>query len=174
VTPQEIRRKRLEADFEYMRMIRRPPIFWQATHGTAPYVDQYALQVRVRTIVGPGPDYADEVRLKVELPPGYPLNAAPVVSIDPGPLPYHPNWFPNGVWCHGNWAPGDNLAFHIIRMVRTLQFEPAMTNLDSPANGAATQWWRAVQHRGWFPTDRQPLPDPSRRAAIKIRTVHHS
>jgi len=171
VTPQELRRNKLAADYEEMRAIRGAVIHWEATHGQRPYFDQYFLRVRVRTIVGPGPDYADEVLLRLDLPPDYPFRSAPVIRVDPGPLPFHPNWFTSGHWCYGDWAPGDGLGFHVIRMVRTLQFEPGMTNLGSIANFEAASWWQSVQNRRYFPSDRQRLPDFTERRRISIRTV---
>jgi ubiquitin-protein ligase len=171
VTPQELRLRRLASDYEEMRAIRGAIIHWEAAGGVRPHYDSYDLTVRVRTIVGPGPQYVDLVRLRLELPAAYPFKAAPVIRVVAPPLPFHPNWWPDGRWCPGRWAPTETLGRHVIRMVRMLQCDPTLTNLQSPANGEATNWWRAVQNRGWFPCDRQVLPDPRRKVGGVVTVV---
>lgn len=172
MTPQEMRRTRLAADYNEMRAIRGPIIQWSTIGGVEPHFERYLLTVKVRTIVGPAPDYSNEVRLQVDLPAGYPFSAPPIVTALSQPLPYHPNWFPNGRWCYGTWAPQEGLGRHVIRMVRILQFDPAITKVESPANAPATAWWRAMLPKGLFPSDRQDLPDvTASKPKIKIVEV---
>jgi ubiquitin-protein ligase len=152
-----------------MTAIRGSIIAWEPLVGSPPHVDSYSLTVKVRTIVGPGPHYGNETRLRLDLPAAYPFKAAPVIHALGQPYPYHPNWFADGRWCYGKWAPQEGLGQHVIRMVRILQFDPAITNLNSPANGPATSWWSQMLNRGLFPSDRQILPDPvAKKAVIKI------
>ncbi len=172
MTPQQQRRQRLVADYEEMRSIRGAMIHWEAAGGAKPHFDRYLLTIRVRTIVGPGPNYAAETRINLELPNDYPFRAAPIVTIAAPPLPFHPNWWVNGQWCFGKWAPGVSLGEHVIRMVRTLQFDPVFTDPGSAANVEAAHWWISVQHRGWFPCDRQVLPDPTVKRGIKITKIN--
>lgn len=167
MTPQELRRHRLAADYEEMRSIRGKIIHWEANRGSQPHFDQYLLTVRIRTIIGRGPDYASEIKLRLDLPALYPMSA-PVIAVREPPFPFHPNWWANGSWCYGTWAPGEGLGRYVIRMARTLQFDPGLTNLDSPANREAVPWWSAFAQRGLFPTDRQTLPDPTVKRSVRI------
>ena len=54
------------------------------------------------------------------------------------PQPFHPNWFTSKNWCFGTWSMSEALGDHVIRMVKTLQFDLDITNEHSPANGAVT------------------------------------
>src|SRR5436305_15312854 len=101
-TPQQIRRDRLESDYEEMVNIRGRIIDWRPTRGTPPHVEGYTLTVRVRTVVDPAPKYRDVHELSVQLPPEYP-SKPPVISMLSRPVPFHLNWFVNGNWCFGTW-----------------------------------------------------------------------
>jgi ubiquitin-protein ligase len=169
MTPHE-RNLRLAHDYEEMCAIRGAMIHWVATGGQKPSFDRYSLTVRVRTIVGPRPDYANETRFDLQLPNDYP-KVAPIIRSAAEPIPFHPNWWTDGRWCHGTWAPAETLGHFVVRMVRILQFDQKQTNVKSPANAEATVWWNANLHRGWFPCDRQILPDPTVKRRIKITSV---
>jgi len=162
-TPQEQRHTRLGNDHREMQNIQGSLIRWHALRGTPPYVEAYELTVNVRTIINPGraaPEYRDKHVITVSLPPNYPYGA-PQVRMQTSPPPYHPNWFSDGGWCFGTWIIAEGLGYHVLRMVRTLQFHPEITNPSHPANRAARDWYNANGSRGWFPCDRQVLPDPT-------------
>ncbi len=157
-TPQEIRRIRLENDYKEMRNIQGPIISFEA-NGTPPH--EYIVTVKVRAIVGTGPDYRGEHRLRVALPSDYPASAPQIVMLTK-PQPYHPNWWSDGRWCYGTWDMAEGLGHYIIRMIRTLQYDTEITNENSPANTDAKNWYVSNRNRGYFPCDRQTLPDPTK------------
>jgi ubiquitin-protein ligase len=160
-TPQERRRIRLKNDYAEMVNIKGDIVNWKILNGSAPYVEGYELTVNIRTITSSRPDYRSRHVLQVTLPPDYPFSA-PLTIMSTMPAPFHPNWFRDGRWCYGSWDIAEGLGHHIIRMVRTLQFDPDITNPNSPANGDASYWYRSNQLRGWFPCDRTILPDPTK------------
>ncbi|MFH1113035.1 MAG: hypothetical protein V1792_03860 [Pseudomonadota bacterium] len=163
-TPQEARRIRLESDYREMLNIRGSIIQWEALSGTGRQVEAYRLTVRVRTVIrnGQGPtSHRDEHTILLTLPPSYP-EAAPETLMQTTPAPFHPNWFVGGKWCYGTWIISEGLGHHVIRMIRTLQFDPEITNAESPANRDATEWYLANLSGGCFPCDTQVLPDPTK------------
>lgn len=159
-TPQEIRQIRLKNDYKEMCNIRGPIIQWRATKGTEPYVEAYQLTVKIRSIVGRRPDYRDQHTINVVLSGSYPL-AAPTVTMVSDPVIFHPNWwFNNRTWCYGSWFMSEGLGHHVIRMLRTLQFDPDITNEGSAANSDANTWYLVNRGGNIFPCDKQTLPDP--------------
>ncbi len=160
-TPQERRNIRLKNDYAEMVNIKSDIVSWRVTAGTPPYVEGYELTVNIRTITGSRPDYRNQHILQVTLSPNYPFSA-PLTVMSSIPPPYHPNWYRDGRWCYGSWDIAEGLGHHIIRMIRTLQFDADITNPNSPANGEASHWYTSNRGRGWFPCDRQVLPDPTK------------
>lgn len=154
LTPQQIRRERLIQDNAQMRRL-NGRIIQVTSFGDPP--EKYVLTIRVRTVVGSGPQYRDEHKVRVTLPAAYPTKAPEIVMLTQ-PQPFHPNWWPHGLWCYGTWNMAESLGNHVLRMVRTLQFDPEITYPESSANQDARRWYLA--HRGLFPCDRQVLPDP--------------
>jgi ubiquitin-protein ligase len=161
MTPQEVRNIRLTSDYREMCNIRGPLISWQVIGGTPPQVDKYRLTINVRSIIAPGPTYRDQHIVDVTLPAGYPT-APPQVMMFSDPVVFHPNWWSHKHWCYGSWDFSEGLGHHIIRMIRTLQYDPIITNEDSAANRAANAWYLQHREEGLFPCDRQALPDPSK------------
>lgn len=159
-TPQELRRRRLQNDYQEMQNIKGALVDWTPLRGTPPYVEEYDLVVSVRTIVGPPLTYRDSHRLLVTLPANYPA-AAPLIVMQTTPGPYHPNWFSNSKWCYGTWTL-EGLGHHIVRMMRTLQFDREITNPESPASNPASAYYLAHLNGDLFPCDTQRLPDPTR------------
>jgi len=161
VTPQEARRIRLKNDHNEMVNIKGDVIKWQPIKGEAPYVEAYELVVKMRTITGSQPSYRNEHTIYLELPEAYPT-APPQINMKTSPPPYHPNWYLNGNWCYGSWDISEGLGHHVVRMIRTLQFDPEISNPNSPANVDAKDWYLRQQSRGLFPCDRTTLPDPTK------------
>src|SRR5437763_1121457 len=147
VTPIERRRIRLRNDHTTMEHIRTPWLSWRALAGTAPHVEQYEINLRLRTIIGPGPKYRDNHTIRVTLGPDYPFTTAPLVQMSTQPPPFHPNWFSSGRWCYGQWLVYESLGAHVIRMIQTLQYDAEITNEASPANGEARAWYVANRNR---------------------------
>lgn len=163
-TPQEIRKIRLSNDYKQMLNIQNSDVIsWEAVEGAPPYVEKYRVTIRVRTIIGKrannSPIYRDVSVVTVTLPQDYP-NSAPRIVMESSP-PFHPNWFSDRHWCYGSWRVGEALGDHVIRMVKTLQFDPEITNENSPANIDANNWYMSRKNSGLFPCDRTRLPDPS-------------
>lgn len=160
-TPQEYRLIRLKNDHSEMVNIRGDVIQWKAVKGDAPYVEAYELTVKVRTIISSAPSYRNEHVISLELSEDYP-NRPPSISMQTSPPPYHPNWYRNGNWCYGSWDISEGLGHHVIRMIRTLQFDLEITNPDSAANSDANDWFLSKKTSDLFPCDRTNLPDPTK------------
>ncbi len=160
-TPQEVRRMRLRNDYAEMCNIRGHIISWRAAGGTPPYVEAYDLRVNVRSIVSREPRFRSRHSIRVELPCDYPW-APPHALMTDRPVVFHPNWWRDHQWCYGCWDISEGLGHFVVRMVRTLQFDPVITNENYPANAVARVWYLANLGRGLFPCDTQVLPDPSR------------
>lgn len=159
-TPQEIRKIRLANDYKQMCNIQGNVISWTAVSGEPPYVEEYLLTVHVRTIINKTPQYRDTSEIRVTLPPEYPIRPPKIVMVS-SPPPFHPNWWPQKNWCYGTWSPAEALGDHVVRMVKTLQFDMDITNENSPANHDANTWYISKKRSGLFPCDRTKLPDPS-------------
>ena len=160
LTPQEIRKKRLMHDYQEMLNIRGDIISWTAVKGEPPYVEEYEITIFVRGIISEVPLYRDSHRVKIVLPSNYP-NAAPDTKMISQPMVFHPNWWQNGKWCYGSWIISEGLGHHVIRMVRTLQYDFFITNEKSPANIQANEWYMGKKNSGLFPCDKKQLPDPT-------------
>src|SRR5947209_2923494 len=132
-TPQQVRLTRIENDYKQMLNIQRGMIDWRILEGRPPHVEEYELMVRVRTIIGPGPEYRDRHTIRVSLPPYYPY-VPPVISMVSRPKPLHPNWYSTANWCYGTWVISEGLGQHVIRMIRTLQFDREITDPGSAAD----------------------------------------
>lgn len=161
-TPQEQRNARLCHDYSEMQNIYGAIIQWTPTKGDPPHVEEYRLTVNVPTIIGPGPAYRSSHVIDLQLPANYPI-APPRVTMQSNPQPYHPNWYTDRHWCYGTWNISEGLGHHVIRMIRTLQFDLDITNPNSSANPEAKQWFLNNLNSGIFPCDRQVLPDPTKR-----------
>ena len=159
-TPQEARKIRLKNDYREMVNIKGDLIKWKPIKGDPPFVEAYELVVRIKTIIGGQPNYRNEHTINLELPADYP-NVPPQINMKTNPPPFHPNWYRNGNWCFGTWEVSEGLGHHVIRMTRTLQFDPQITNPDSPANSDANDWYLQKQGSGLFPCDTTNLPDPT-------------
>jgi len=158
------RRARLEADFMQMKNLYGTAVECTSIRGQEPHTEKYKLIVRIRTIVSPAPQYRDVHELTLDLPPSYPVDPPRIVMVTQ-PVPFHPNWWPQqsgGHWCYGTWSLAEALGQHVVRMIRTLQFDPVITNTKSPANKEANAWYQRHLSDGLFPCDRTRLPDPSR------------
>jgi len=169
-TPHETRNIRLKNDYDAMCNIRGPIIQWRAVKGTPPYVEAYELTVNIRSIISPGPDYRDQHVIRIEMPGDYP-KSPPVTVMISDPVVFHPNWWADKEWCFGTWAFSEGLGDHVIRMLQTLQYDPDITNKDSPANTAARDWYVANRHRGLFPCDTQNLPNPLKIRKFEIHEI---
>jgi len=157
----QIRKKRLQSDHREMINMRGAILQWKALRGAEPYVEEYELTVNVRSVVGPEPTYRNQHKVKIILPPNYPLSQPEIHSLTK-PHPYHPNWYPSGPWCSGDsWNMTEGLGQLVLRMIRVLQFDPAVTNEHSPTNRQQKDWYVKHKNTDLIPCDQQKLPDPS-------------
>jgi len=168
-TPQEQRRIRIKNDYQEMLNIKGAIVNWTPFVGTPPYVEAYDLTVNVRTIIGSRPEYRNAHIIRVTLPANYPT-VAPLIVMQSSPQPFHPNWYRDKRWCYGKWDISEGLGHHVIRMIRTLQFDPEITDSNSPANGDARDWYLANQHQNLFPCDRKILPDPTKKKVFEFES----
>lgn len=67
---------------------------------------------------------------------------------------FHPNIFVSGLICLGDWKTTEYLDFLVIRIVRTICFDPQFIDPFSPANSLANIWYKEKlrTNPGWFPT----------------------
>ena len=168
-TPQEIRNRRLANDYKEMENISGSLLTFEPLAGNEPYVEQYEVTIFVRSIIDTQPTYRNQHKLKITLPEAYP-QAPPQLELLDEPFVYHPNWFKNGRWCYGTWEMSEGLGRHMIRMIRTLQYDMEITNEHSPANEEARNWYLRMRNNGIFPCDSQEMPDPTKERAIKKTT----
>lgn len=161
-TPQEQRKIRLKNDFAEMKNIKGNIVTWVGKRGSEPYIEEYELTIKIRSIVSSAPSYHNSFKMKVVLPDTYPFSAAPQISMLSTPYPFHPNWFTSGRWCYGTWIMSESLGHHIVRMIRTLQYDADITNEHSPANSDAKEWYISKRNDGLFPCDNTVLPDPTK------------
>ena len=161
LTPTEARQIRLRNDYATMENIRTPWLTWTVTSGTAPYAEQYEIELRLKTYIDAQANTRNLHTIRVTLGPDYPINAAPLIEMTNKPGPFHPNWWTSGRWCYGTWLVYESLGAHVVRMIQTLQYNEDITNAASPANSPARAWYLKNRDKGLFPCDRTPLPDPT-------------
>jgi ubiquitin-protein ligase len=167
-TPQELRRIRLQNDYKEMQNISGNIVQWKPVKGESPYTEAYELTIQIRTIISSQPKYRDKHVIYLEIPANYPT-VPPQINMRTNPPPFHPNWYVNGNWCYGTWDVSEGLGHHVIRMIRTLQFDLEITNPNSRANYNAGDWFETNRNRGLFPCDRSVLPDPTK-SRFQIKT----
>jgi len=168
-SPQELRKIRLKADYKEMCNIRGKVVQWKAVRGEPPYVEEYELFIKVRTIINNKPEYRDEQHVTVNLPESYPIDA-PQVRMKYMDRPFHVNWYKDGSWCYGLWNFSEGLGHHIIRMIRTFQFDPEITNEASHTCNDAKKFYTNKSNKGLFPCDKTQLPDPSK-SRFEVQSV---
>lgn len=161
----ELHKTRIKNDYnEMINIAKSPMVSWVATKGTAPYVEEYLITINVRTYSGPG-TIMNQCKVRISLPANYP-QVAPNTTME-GTVVYHPNWWENGKWCCGTYKMTESLGNYVVRLLQTLQFDPIVTNPNSPANHDAKNWY--LNNKSLFPSDHQPLPNPN--AQIGFRRI---
>jgi ubiquitin-protein ligase len=161
-TPQSIRNRRLANDYNEMDSISGSGIIEIVSmRGTPPHVEEYEIEIYIRSIISANPEYRTQHRVRISLPESYP-QAPPQIEMLSVPSVFHPNWYRSGKWCFGTWEMSETLGKHVIRMLRTLQYDTEITNEHSPAYDVPTHWYVSKRHSGLFPCDTQTLPDPTK------------
>jgi ubiquitin-protein ligase len=161
MTPQEIRNIRLKNDYQQMYNIKGSIIDWVSLKGTTPFIEEYEITINIKTIISSSPSYRNQHKVILTIPPTYPRNP-PEIRMTTTPKPFHPNWYRDGRWCSGSdWHMSEGLGDFVIRMIRTLQFDPDITNPNSPADTEANAWYNSASSKTYLPCDTTPLPDPA-------------
>jgi hypothetical protein len=91
--------------------------------------------------------FADQHRLEVVLPQGYPRDPPLCRMLTPV---FHPNIAPHAVCIGDHWTAGESLDLMIQRVGEMLAFQSY--NVKSPLNGRAAQW--VEEHVAELPIDR--------------------
>jgi hypothetical protein len=161
LTPTEQRNLRLKNDYQEMCNIRGPIIDWEPLEGNVPYITRYKLTVKVRSIIDSKPTYRDEHVLDLLLSPSYP-DSPPLVTMISDHVIFHPHWYINKRYDHGSYSYEEGLGGFVIRMIKSLQFNPNYISKSSPSNRSALNWYLLNKNnKDIIPCDTQILPDPS-------------
>jgi hypothetical protein len=125
------------ADYEAVRRLVRlhPRIDVEGVSGNPP--DRYLLVLHVRSLRERGGEIeqADDHRLEVSLPGGYPRDAPLFRMLTPV---FHPNIAPHAVCIGDHWSAGQSLDALIQRVAEMLAYQSY--NIKSPLNGRAAAW----------------------------------
>jgi Ubiquitin-conjugating enzyme len=98
--------------------------------------------------------WQESCAIEIHLPSRYPFEPPTARVLN---KVWHPNVFINGNICVGNrWQATEGLDLFVARIARLLVFDPMLVNLNSVANQAAAQWYRAAlgTHAQHFPSVR--------------------
>ena len=144
-----VRLRRLKADHEALRRLAHlhPKIEIEGVFGNPP--ERYRLVLKVKSLreKGEAIEPANEHRLEVTMPRGYPRDAPLFRMLTPV---FHPNIAPHAVCIGDDWTAGEPLDLLIQRVGEILAYQSY--NLKSPLNGRAAQW--VDEHPDQIPTDR--------------------
>ena len=173
----ESRNERLERDYrEMLRIQDRPYLSWIATGGEPPCAEEYLLDVRLRSYVltaQAGRYLVGSARrwvVRVTLWDSYP-HMAPYIRMLSIPPVFHPCWYSKGTYCPPEpWSPESSLKNYILRMIGTLQYDPALIDATAPANYKALEWYQKNRDNAdLFPSDATALTEnsPAELAAIE-------
>ena len=139
----------------------RPYMSWTAIKGEPPYIEEYLLDIKLRTYVltsGRGMynvGVTDRCLVKVTLWDSYP-HVAPNIKMLNIPPVFHPDWYSKGTYCSAEpWSPDTPLKDWIKRMLRTLTYDPSViAESGAPANYKALEWFmKNRDNAGLFPSD---------------------
>ena len=157
----ESRNERLAREYREMLKIQdRPYLNWIPIKGEIPYVEEYLLNVRLRSYVLTAEDgrYLVGVQnrwtIKVSLRGSYP-HVAPYIRMLNIPPVFHPFWYSKGTYCAPDqWRSETPLKDHILKMLASLKYDPDAIMTDTPANYKALEWAKKNQDQpGLFPSD---------------------
>jgi Ubiquitin-conjugating enzyme len=144
-----VRLRRLKSDHEALRRLAQlhPKIRIEGVVGNPP--ERYRLVLKVKSLRerGEAIETADEHRLEVTMPRGYPRDAPLFRMLTPV---FHPNIAPHAVCIGDDWTAGEPLDLLIQRVGEILAYQSY--NTKSPLNGRAAQW--VDEHRDQLPIDR--------------------
>jgi ubiquitin-protein ligase len=144
------RLRRLQSDYEAVRRLvhLHPRVEIEGVSGTPP--DRYLLVLKVRSLRqrGDAIERADEHRLEIRLPLGYPREPPVCRMLTPV---FHPNIAPHVVCVGDHWTAAESLDAIIQRVGEMLAYQSY--NTKSPLNGQAARW--AEQNVALLPIDKE-------------------
>jgi ubiquitin-protein ligase len=144
----DIRLRRLQADYESMRYLVRvnPKVQVESVSGSPPTLYRLTLNVRSLREQAGSLTYVDTHRVEIRLPLGYPRNAPVCRMLTPV---FHPNIAPHAICIGDDWSAGEALDALVMRICEMLAFQSY--NVKSPLNGEAAQW--VEEHLSELPLD---------------------
>ena len=155
-----VRTRRLQHDFDAMTRLRGSVIDFEVDSVSAP--ERYEVQFHLRSLIGVvngAPIYTEPGhvhRIEIRLPSSYPQRLSNEdVTFVSTPI-FHPNVFTDGRVCIRDYKPSESLDRFVLRVAKYIQCDPAYTGLDSLANQATVDFFRA--NPALFPVDRTVLP----------------
>jgi len=154
-----IRNTRLAHDYEEICNISKAGdiLSFCVLKGEIPYVEAYEVTIQINSIISVKPEYRHEHTVLIELHSDYPINAPKVMCLTK-PFPFHPNWYASGLWDYGWFVREEGLGSFLVRLMRSLQFDPLFVDLTSVSNREAAVWYEKNKNNGLFPCDKQTLP----------------
>ncbi|MDR2368549.1 MAG: hypothetical protein LBF58_10680 [Deltaproteobacteria bacterium] len=177
--PRTLRNIRLENEYKELMAINGEIIQIEAMD--KPPHENYRVTFNIRTIVGPEPIFSHQTVCLLKLPPNYP-KGSPTICAESPPYPFHVNWRANGSLCQDKWNLEDTLVDLVLLCARTLQSDPAVTNVAIVMTQEAMGFWRKNKgKKGIIPSDTQVLPtldcpepitvNTRKSKKIKIKTI---
>lgn len=160
---------KLRLDNEFQAMQNFPVsnlISWKIEPGQKPpTVKAYRITYHVKTMIRCNGTLRPQLRTEVLITMPENPSDKPTARIVGGAIPYHPNIYPNGDFCIGDFWEKDPRLWHlVIRIGKVLAFSPDCTNPDSPANPAAAADWKqkmcTSSRRKPYPCGRTDFPHP--------------
>ena len=146
---ENVRLRRLKADYDALRRLAHlhPRIQIEGVSGNPP--DRYRLVIKVKSLRerGEAIETADEHRLEITMPRGYPRDAPLFRMLTPV---FHPNIAPHAVCIGDDWTAGESIDLLVQRVGEILAYQSY--NTKSPLNGRAAQW--VDENRDRVPIDR--------------------
>ena len=156
---------RLSHEFEAMQAFPVCDLFsWKIEpRQKPPAVKAYRVTYNVKTMIR-SPDGTLCPQFRTEALITMPENPAgkPAARIVGGAIPFHPNVYPNGDVCIGDFWEKDPSLWHlVIRLGKVLAFSPDCTNPNSAANpAAAADWNQKMRTSKPYPCGRVDFPHP--------------
>ena len=176
------RNERLAADYrEMMKIQNRPYLSWIAVKGEPPYVEEYLLDVNLRSyalavkshkyIIGA----VNRFIIKVTLWDSYPYIAPNIRMLNIPPV-FHPDWYSKGTYSPSQkWSPDILLKDYIKDMLDAMRYEPSLIHTSAPANYKAMDWYKKnIDNTSLFPSDTTELSEnsPEEADAAELSTAY--
>lgn len=169
MTKEEILQRRMAFDFQELEALKGPELDWTIQRGHPDQVWEYEMTITIPSYIDTNFSIRNTHVVRLGIPPSYPIDY-PIAIMISDPIIFHPNWFEGGRWCPGLWTPTESLGQFVQRMMRTIRFDPEITNETSPANRKANSWYIHHKDSGRFPVvDKGSLPPPPPQSRFRLQ-----